>query len=242
MVTIQLVRRGLGLLGLAAVLEACGTPPVDGAYPGMPGFTLTGTATKLVADQAYVSPTIAVFWVQFTGQNMAYADPSPMVVKGLTAQFELSVFDPPAAVASAFANSTGGVDAEIAFGFLFAFDDVDQNGAIELDPDGYHITPDVFIGLANTAVIDVITAPAADSEFATDRNYVSSTYDGALFTSAEMLTPGYHLVHEVCGSDGQTNKSWFQVVSNTTQVDLRLFPPTDTTRKEPDPPLCLIVL
>jgi hypothetical protein len=137
-------------------------------------------------------------------------------------------------------NSSGGIDAEIAFGILFGFDDVDRDGSWHLDPTGYNILPDKFIGLANTAVIYMKTAPAPASEFI--QKHVSSTYSGALFASADGLTSGYHLAQLVCGTGGvPVGKSHYQIVGNDTTLNMVLFPASDTSPKNPQPPDCLIV-
>jgi hypothetical protein len=226
---------------VCGALAACGTPPADGNYHGQPALQITGTVSG-DTQQPLVAPSVGVLWVNFSNNvsQQFYPDVARIEATGFAGRFELDIIDlPDNGAVSVFTNSAGGVDAEIAFGYLMGFDDIDRNGTFMAGT--LSLAPDKEIGLADTAVMYIKTAPAPDSELV--QTEVGSDGPPELFTSADLLTTGFHLIHLVCSADGvPLGKTYYQVVDNSTTAEMVLFPASYSPIKDPQPRACLFVL
>lgn len=180
--------------------SGCGDKVVSGTYTGEDAAYGNSEKTPLVTacgiiagdESTALAPSVGIEWVLFTEAQIVEEGPSVTALKTtLPFKFGLDIYDPPPnGLINVFKSSTGDIEAEIGLGFLFAFDDVDQNNTFNLSGQGLQ-EPDKLLGLADAALIYVKTPPGPQSEFIQKK--VSTTNPDAIFTSAQLLTPGFHL-------------------------------------------------
>lgn len=127
---------------------ACGDPVAPGTYLGEPLLRLEGRTLGNPGKGEYHRPYLGILWVNFEEES-----DTPRVVQVITpihanrlSRFSVDIWDAPPA--SAFDSECG---LRLVFGSVVAFDDVNGDGVIRIDPfEGVVEAPDKIIGFAPT--------------------------------------------------------------------------------------------
>src|SRR5215813_11807494 len=178
---------------LATSIAACSDAAANGPPHGNPILTLHAQVTSTIDTPPPRSPAVGILWV---AQNGNVGAGEVTAIRGATwpaGGFDIDIFAPPPdAVIDSYVDTSGNVVAQIAWGVLFAFDDVDGDGAFQLSTYGI-AAPDQFIAVApDNALIYVKMQPTSDGN-ARFGNQVSSFTVSKLITNWTSATPGFHL-------------------------------------------------
>jgi len=174
------------LAGGALALAACGSDGAAGEERA-PVVEVQGVVRGSTGGTALTRPSVGLVWARFdtvTGDPVLATDMAPLA-GGDGSSFTLPVFAPPAAdmVGAYDFDGDGSADLRIAFGSIFAFEDVDGDGAVALTETGL-AAPDRIFGFSwENALVYVESIGNPD-------------YLGTLFANPEDVVPGQlQLVH-----------------------------------------------
>jgi hypothetical protein len=204
------------LLGLLALLPACGDPLAPGDFLGTPRVHLAGT---IKGNPGYTGtparPRMGVLWsvggLGPDGGGDGDGGLSSAVSTSFPTQFQLDLFDAPEQLPTDV-DPLAGPLAGVGFGRLVVIDDVDGDGWFSFRG-GALAPPDLFIGAGPKHLILFVRRLGAPGEALRQ-----------VIANPERLTTGYQVARGLCGQDGEPDR--LEVLSTATPVSIELVLPT----------------
>lgn len=195
---------------LAAVLAACGDPVADGAYPGEPLFRIRGHIEGDAGTSSLHAPYLGLVWFE---ASLAYDPTEPKMVTSLVrvaetsfpGDFHMEIFEPP----PAFDDSATLLGNRMVVGYVFAIDDVNDDGRFGFDLYGRIDPPDRIFGMGYEELV-WIEEPGNPLCFP------------GLFTNPDAVAARRLLVTSVDPCRG------LEVLPEDATIRLVLFPPSGT--------------
>lgn len=129
---------------LLLLLSACGDGLVDGSYRGEPYLQVSGLFRGTTGEATVRSPHLGILWTTTWPEERLESQLTPILASPLSSTFSFEVWDLPPRSALMWLCGAG-----VAIGTLVVYDDVNEDGRIEMefDEEGLRIVaPDRALG------------------------------------------------------------------------------------------------